>query len=598
MRTTITMIMLGSFLFLAAELSAAEISGPLSGLLPLSGSPYQVVGDIWVTNYLSIEPGVKFEFQGPYSFEIRRGTSLYAIGTETDSITFSCDTLLYPDAWMGIKTDSANVVKLYYCIVENAKQSGLWFRGQYNYYYSRTELTHCLISHNSSPDSLGIGGGATLQRLDVAIFSYNTFIANKGYDGGGIHLDFASVPILENAILNNEAFYGGGISTMTGCSVVGSHLEANRAVYGGAIFARSYSFVQANQITDNSATNGGGVMLRGGGRIFGNHVTRNSASTGYGGGISCGSRSNYLLRDNIIQDNAAEIGGGLAILDSATATMRRNQILGNSALSNGGGIYIDFSDPGVSLNSWYRFEMFQGIITGNLSPRFPAAFIGGPILVTIANNTICNNLGDGSGAAFECDSLVSGTIVNSVFWNNGLEDISVGSDMTVQYSDIMQGYSGIGNISLDPIFRDTTAGDYHIMSIACGDPLDSPCIDVASPDYRDDTLSCQWGLGDSLCDMGAYGGGHIKCYYIPGDANNTGIANGVDIVYMVNYLKGLGPPPPIICYDCPNPGENIYAAGDVNGTCEFNGVDITYLNHYFRGYGVPIQFCRDCPPGQ
>jgi len=45
------------------------------------------------------------------------------------------------------------------------------------------------------------------------------------------------------------------------------------------------------------------------------------------------------------------------------------------------------------------------------------------------------------------------------------------------------------------------------MSTACGDTLDSPCIDAGSPPIIDSLLDCSWGLGTILSDMGAYGGG-------------------------------------------------------------------------------------------
>lgn len=569
-------ILLSSVLLFSIRIGwATEISGPLSGTLPRSGSPYQVVGDIWVPQGYSliIQPGVILDFQGPYSLEIRWGTSLYAMGTADDSITFTCDTLLFPESWRGIKSDSARTVRLRYCIVENSRQCGLWFRGQYNS-ESLIDITHCLICHNSSPDSLGIGGGATFELISDLTLSENTFLANRAYDGGGIHLDVGRAAISGSNILGNEASYGGGISSVNGVSIAGCLIQGN------------------------SATECGGILLRGGGSIIANQITRNSAPTGYGGGICCRSHGACSLSDNIIQDNDAQIGGGIAILDSATVTMRRNQISSNSAMLKGGGVWLAPGDPGVSLDFWFRLPMFQNIITGNSAPRYPAAFLGGPILATIANNTICNSLGDGSGPAFECDSSVSGIVGNCVFWNNGAEDVSAGPDLNVQYSDIMQAYPGLGNISLDPLFRDTTTGDFHLMSISCGDPFDSPCVDIASPEYRDDTLSCQWGLGDSLCDMGAYGGGHARCLYVVGDANNSGESNGVDIVYLVNFFKGYGPAPPVICFDCPDPGETFYGACDANGNCSCNGVDITYRVNYFKGIGSPPYPCPACPPGQ
>ena len=68
---------------------------------------------------------------------------------------------------------------------------------------------------------------------------------------------------------------------------------------------------------------------------------------------------------------------------------------------------------------------------------------------------------------------------------------------------------------------------------------------------------------------------------LPGDANNSGEVNGVDVTYLVNYLKGYGPPP------VP------FLAGDTNGNCDVNGVDVTYLVNYLKGYGAP-PFAGDC----
>lgn len=88
------------------------------------------------------------------------------------------------------------------------------------------------------------------------------------------------------------------------------------------------------------------------------------------------------------------------------------------------------------------------------------------------------------------------------------------------------------------------------------------------------------------------------CFYVPGDINGNSEANGVDVTYGVNYFKGFGPPPPVECADCPNPGESIYGAGDVNANCQFNGVDITYFVNYLKGLGPALSFCADCPPAR
>jgi subtilisin family serine protease len=63
--------------------------------------------------------------------------------------------------------------------------------------------------------------------------------------------------------------------------------------------------------------------------------------------------------------------------------------------------------------------------------------------------------------------------------------------------------------------------------------------------------------------------------FVPGDANGSGVVNGIDVVYLVSYLKG-GPPPP----------DPILRA-DANGSCTVNGIDVVYLVSYLKGGPAP-----------
>jgi hypothetical protein len=64
--------------------------------------------------------------------------------------------------------------------------------------------------------------------------------------------------------------------------------------------------------------------------------------------------------------------------------------------------------------------------------------------------------------------------------------------------------------------------------------------------------------------------------FLPGDANNSGTVDGVDLVYLLSYFHGGGPPPP----------EPLNRA-DCNGNCVVNGVDAIYLVQYLREEGGP-----------
>jgi hypothetical protein len=68
--------------------------------------------------------------------------------------------------------------------------------------------------------------------------------------------------------------------------------------------------------------------------------------------------------------------------------------------------------------------------------------------------------------------------------------------------------------------------------------------------------------------------------YISGDVNHSGDVNGLDVIYLVNYLKG-GPPPPLEV-------DGFYPEADANGSCDVNGLDVVYLVNFFKGGSPPI----------
>jgi len=131
-----------------------------------------------------------------------------------------------------------------------------------------------------------------------------------------------------------------------------------------------------------------------------------------------------------------------------------------------------------------------------------------PILI---NNTISRNHSNQfAGGVFIAWSFP--IITNTIIWNNEAVDedneIHIHEcEPLITYCDIFAGFEGIGNINSNPEFRDVGDDDYRLMSTGYGYPYDSPCIDVGNPDITDKTLDSLWGLGTTLSDMGAYGGG-------------------------------------------------------------------------------------------
>ncbi|HBZ01088.1 MAG TPA: hypothetical protein DEO84_07190, partial [candidate division Zixibacteria bacterium] len=84
-----------------------------------------------------------------------------------------------------------------------------------------------------------------------------------------------------------------------------------------------------------------------------------------------------------------------------------------------------------------------------------------------------------------------------------------------------------------------------------------------------------------------------QCVFVPGDANGSHTFNGMDVLFGVNYIKGVGPVPRDSC-QCGSHGR-VYAAADANGDCAFNLLDITFDVTYCKGFGPAPRRCPDCP---
>jgi hypothetical protein len=77
-------------------------------------------------------------------------------------------------------------------------------------------------------------------------------------------------------------------------------------------------------------------------------------------------------------------------------------------------------------------------------------------------------------------------------------------------------------------------------------------------------------------------GAQIPDPYIAGDANNSGAVNGLDIVFLVAFLKNF-------C-EIPEP----QGRADVNRLPGINGLDVAYLRAYMTG-GPPPQYPEGTP---
>ena len=261
-----------------------------------------------------------------------------------------------------------------------------------------------------------------------------------------------------------------------------------------------------------------------------------------GGGINCDSRSSRLVVSNcLFIDNIAYRAGGIGTRSSASIT--NCAFINNSGLRTAGAIYAPC--PQLTINKCLFFRNNAGLNeidtvaavvyisnrkgsicdsyfyenSGGPTARGICCFSQGDISIsncvisknTFAHYVLCNAPLSYSVRIENCtiaenttkmatfdNGLLSGmSVSNCITWNNSPHEF-IGANTPVTFSNIRGGYSGVGNICSDPLFRDVESFDYRLLP-------ESPCIDTGSsedsPAYDIEGNPRPQGAG---VDMGAY----------------------------------------------------------------------------------------------
>ena len=172
-----------------------------------------------------------------------------------------------------------------------------------------------------------------------------------GLTGTGVYLDSAGTFTLYGGSIsgNKAAEKGGGVYMDRGTfHMLGGSVSGNKAKYGGGVYVYSGVFtLSGGTVSGNSSDeDGAGVYTMGtfnmtGGSVSDNFTT-DTAVTGYatkrGGGVYVADVFN-MSGGTISGNTAAEYGGGVYVILSATCTITGGTISGNtSGNSKGGGV--------------------------------------------------------------------------------------------------------------------------------------------------------------------------------------------------------------------------------------------------------------------
>jgi len=340
------------------EMPEGVIGGYISGILPISGSPYIVSENLVIetADTLTVEPGVEFLFHT--NSRIIVFGELFADGAMENPVTVN--RFLEWDVGGGI-VFAAGDGSLSNCIIEHCRNiDGGGIRCLYG---SSPDISNCLITGNSSM------GGEYFQ------------------GGGGIYISDSSPTISNSTITGNAAERnGGGIyctdfasPTITSCLITGN----SAGQYGGGIYCTSDSSptIVACSITENiSNDDGGGIYCYKSSSTIRNSILAMNTAKDDGGGIYFGYSWALVITNCMIYGNRASgyyhaCGGGIYCYQS-TPAIKNSTLVENTAEDEGGGICCDNSAPTIT-NCILWDDIPQEIYSSSGSPSVTFSDIGG-----------------------------------------------------------------------------------------------------------------------------------------------------------------------------------------------------------------------------
>ena len=321
----ITLLVL-AFSVLFAHAQNVEVIGYQSGTW--EADTVFVTGNVSVRDSLFIQAGTTVLFQGHFGIRVENGAFIRAIGTETDSITFTvADTTgfhifnLGRGGWNGIHLDDARASQFDYCRFEYGK---------------------------AARDDDQDGGALRITDCDDVEISHSTLYCNfSRQHGGALNAEWSKVVMHDCDVRNNLTYtgldtvyymYGGGLRFIN-CDVelttTNFRYNNGQSAIGGALSLDSCAvIIDRCKFEHNFGINGGGLYLIRSNDwecSISNSLFANNTSGHFGGGLAI-SESSPLISNLTVADNHS-IGvmcGGIFFYQHSSPVLWNCIVYGNT----------------------------------------------------------------------------------------------------------------------------------------------------------------------------------------------------------------------------------------------------------------------------
>ena len=217
-------------------------------------------------------------------------------------------------------------------------------------------VTNNTFQHNSATSY----GGALHAEGSTVMVTYNIFETNSAEAGGVLHTGDSNLSITNNTFQNNSATNHGGVLHVeySNLTITGNTFQNSAAGYGGVLHTTCSTLsIVGNAFKENVGTALGGAIFVDGQclfqhqsivRMYGNNLIENNRAE-YGGGIAALDISQLELEGNVIKKCTASYGGGLYVHN--TVFTGNVTLTNNSATEGGGGMFASSSTIHFAGNS-------------------------------------------------------------------------------------------------------------------------------------------------------------------------------------------------------------------------------------------------------
>ncbi|TRT79266.1 MAG: cadherin [Microcystis aeruginosa Ma_AC_P_19900807_S299] len=352
-------------------------------------------------------------------------------------------------------------------------------------------LRNLIVENNNATSS---GGGLYNTSSANYLLTNSTFRNNTSASGGAIYNVGSSPTLTDVTFTNNTATsQGGAIFNDGGTPTLNNTTFGNNtSISGGAIYNTGSPIYNTATFTSNIASSRGGAIYNGAGISTLNNVTFAQNRATDNGGAIYNTNSTSIITQGSFQQNRAANGGAISNenrsdnLSLTNVSFTLNVAEGSSG--SGGAIYNVNSLSLQATNA--TFSRNNATASGGAIYQYNS--VQTFYTTTITNSTFSGNAASSGSALFSQHQIgfsggITSNVRNSIIWNNGGTATAIvnsgNASVGVTNSIVQGGYTGTGNLNLDPLFVDDINHDLRLQS-------GSPAINAGSnaslpPDTRD-----------------------------------------------------------------------------------------------------------------